>query len=96
MPARSIFVATGAKPNIAYFFEHRGTFELDGGHYKAHEVAGEAVAANKYCKTRDFGPFTSYNKDGKRVSYIGDTHPTFAGSVVKAVASGYTQLPSPQ
>ncbi|MCK7468140.1 MAG: hypothetical protein MZU91_08480 [Desulfosudis oleivorans] len=39
MPARAIFVATGAKPNIAYFFEHRGTFELDGSHYKAHEVA---------------------------------------------------------
>jgi NADPH-dependent glutamate synthase beta subunit-like oxidoreductase/NAD(P)H-flavin reductase len=93
LPARAIFVATGAKPNIAYYFEHRGSFELDGGHYKAHEVAGEPVAANKYCKTRDFGPFTSYSKDGRRVSYIGDTHPTFNGSVVKAVASGYRSYP---
>jgi len=93
LPARAIFVATGAKPNIAYYYEHRGTFELDGGHYKAHEVGGETVAVNKHCKTPDFGPFTSYNKNGKRVSYIGDTHPTFNGSVVKAVASGYRTYP---
>jgi NADPH-dependent glutamate synthase beta subunit-like oxidoreductase/NAD(P)H-flavin reductase len=93
LPARAIFVATGAKPNIAYYFEHRGTFDLDGGHYKTHEVEGQAVAASKYCKTPDFGPFTSYHKDGKRVSYIGDTHPTFNGSVVKAVASGYRTWP---
>jgi len=93
LPARAIFVATGAKPNIAYYFEHRGTFELDGGHYKPHEVEGQAVTTSKYCKTPDFGPFTSYHKDGKRVSYIGDTHPTFNGSVVKAVASGYRSYP---
>jgi NADPH-dependent glutamate synthase beta subunit-like oxidoreductase/NAD(P)H-flavin reductase len=93
LPARAIFVATGAKPNIAYYYEHRGTFELDGGHYKAHEVAGQAVAAGKYCKAPDFGPFTSYHKDGRRVSFIGDTHPTFNGSVVKAVASGYRTYP---
>jgi len=92
LPARAIFVATGAKPNIAYYYEHRGTFELDGGHYKAHELAGP-VPVSKYCKTPDFGPFTSYQKEGKRVSYIGDTHPTFNGSVVKAVASGYRTWP---
>jgi len=92
LPARAIFVATGAKPNIAYYYEHRGTFELDGGHYKAHELAGP-VPVSKYCKTPDFGPFTSYLKEGKRVSYIGDTHPTFNGSVVKAVASGYRTWP---
>ncbi|NEU36661.1 hypothetical protein GN156_39165, partial [bacterium LRH843] len=27
LKARAIFVATGAKPNIAYEFEHRGTFQ---------------------------------------------------------------------
>ena len=29
LPARSIFVATGARPNIAYEFEHRGTFQRE-------------------------------------------------------------------
>ncbi len=96
LPARAIFVATGAKPNIAYFFEHRGSLELDGGHYKTHEVHDESlapVAAIKYCKTPDFGAFTSYNDNGKHVSFIGDTHPTFNGSVVKAVASGLRTYP---
>jgi len=93
LPARAIFVATGARPNIAYHFEHRGSFEVERGHYRPHEVDGSAVAVNKNCKTVDFGPFTSYQKEGRRVSYIGDTHPTFAGSVVKAVASGYRTYP---
>ncbi len=96
LPARAIFVATGAKPNIAYYFEHRGSFELDAGHYRAHEERDGKlvpVAAIKYCKTPDFGPFASYDKDGKRVSFIGDTHPSFNGSVVKAVASGYRTYP---
>jgi NADPH-dependent glutamate synthase beta subunit-like oxidoreductase/NAD(P)H-flavin reductase len=93
LPARAIFVATGARPNIAYHFEHRGSFEVEGGHYKPHEVDGGAVPVHKSCKTRDFGPFTSYAKEGHRVSYIGDTHPTFNGSVVKAVASGYRTYP---
>jgi len=93
LPARAIFVATGARPNIAYHFEHRGSFEVESGHYKPHEVDGTTVAVNKHCKTVDFGPFTSYQKEGRRVSYIGDTHPTFAGSVVKAVASGYRTYP---
>ncbi len=96
VPARAIFVATGAKPNIAYFFEHRGSLELDGNHYKSHESQDEAltpVAAIKYCKTPDFGPFTSYNNNGKYVSFIGDTHPSFNGSVVKAVASGLRTYP---
>ncbi len=96
LPARAIFVATGAKPNIAYYFEHRGSFELEGGHYKTHE-AGDVglvpVAANRDCKAPAFGPFTSYNKNGNHVSFIGDTHPTFNGSVVKAVASGLRTYP---
>ena len=92
VPARAIFVATGAKPNIAYHFEHRGSFEVESGHYKPHELSGP-VPVSKYCKTKDFGPFTSYQKEGHRVSYIGDTHPTFNGSVVKAVASGYRIYP---
>jgi NAD(P)H-flavin reductase len=35
------------------------------------------------------GFFTSYNKDGRLVSFFGDAHPTFAGNVVKAMASAY-------
>jgi len=94
--SRGIFVATGARPNIAYFFEHRGSFELNGSSYKTHEmVQGKLVAAepSQSCKDADFGAFTSYDHDNKHVTFIGDTHPTFHGSVVKAVASGYRTYP---
>ena len=30
LAAKAIFVATGAKPNVAYEFEHRGSFERQG------------------------------------------------------------------
>ena len=33
------------------------------------------------------GFFTSYNNDGRLVSYYGDNHPRYAGNVVKAMAS---------
>lgn len=39
--------------------------------------------------------FTSYQKDGKHISFYGDNHPYYAGSVVKAMSSaknGYTKV----
>ncbi len=37
--------------------------------------------------------FTSYEKDGKRISFYGDNHPHYAGSVVKAMASAKNGYP---
>ncbi len=96
IPARSILVATGARPNVAYEFEHRGHFAKERGHYQTfHEVDGQlsAVPVAAHCKIDDFGPFTSYNMDDRRVSFLGDTHPVFHGSVVKAIASGLRTYP---
>ena len=91
LPARAIFVATGARPNIAYDYEHRGTFKREGMEYRTYaDVAGELiyVPPDGDCKTKNFGPFTSYQHDEHRVTFLGDTHPVFHGSVVKAMASG--------
>lgn len=96
IPARSIFVATGTQPNIAYEFEHRGTFTRLGYQYQHYEdVHGELVIAHgiNHCKETDFGPFTSYQKTHHRVSLVGDTHPVFHGNVVKAIASGMRTYP---
>ncbi len=90
IPAKAILVATGAKPNIAYEFEHRGTLQREGMDYKAYEdYEGnlEVVHPEGHVKTKHFGPFTSYDHDGYRVSFLGDTHPVFHGSVVKAISS---------
>ncbi|MHB1946772.1 MAG: FAD-dependent oxidoreductase [Gammaproteobacteria bacterium] len=96
IPARSIFVATGTSPNIAYEFEHRGTFTRIGLQYQHYEDnAGELTIPHgvEHCKDENFGPFTSYHRHDRRVSLIGDTHPVFHGNVVKAIASGLRTYP---
>ncbi len=96
LPARSILVATGTQPNTAYEFEHRGTFNRLNLQYQHYEdVDGELSVAHgvEHCKDPLFGPFTSYHKDDRRVSLVGDTHPVFHGNVVKAIASGTRTYP---
>ncbi|MBA3661195.1 MAG: FAD-dependent oxidoreductase [Gammaproteobacteria bacterium] len=97
LPARSILVATGTQPNIAYEFEHRGTFNRMNLQYQHYEEDEEGTLASapgvQHCKDPFFGAFTSYQKKDKRVSLIGDTHPVFHGSVVKAIASGMRTYP---
>jgi NAD(P)H-flavin reductase len=53
----------------------------------------QAVPIAEHCKQTDFGPFTSYQVNDRRVSFLGDTHPVFHGSVVKAIASGLRTYP---
>lgn len=96
IPARSIFVATGTQPNIAYEFEHKGTFTRKGLQYQHYENKHNELTIPHgitHCKEKDFGPFTSYHKNDYRVSLIGDTHPVFHGNVVKAIASGMRTYP---
>jgi NADPH-dependent glutamate synthase beta subunit-like oxidoreductase/NAD(P)H-flavin reductase len=96
LPARSILVATGARPNVAYEFEHKGHFVKESGHYQTyerHNGANEPVRVPAHNKVPEFGPFTSYRHDDKRVSFLGDTHPVFHGSVVGAIASGMRTYP---
>lgn len=90
LPAKSILVATGASPNIAYEYEHRGTFARESGFYQAWDVQkGCAQPASQACEDpKNCSVFTSYESEvGQRVSFIGDLHPAYAGSVVKALAS---------
>lgn len=96
LPARSIFVATGANPNIAYEYEHRGTFLRDGFNYERFEfVDNKLIPVHELgnCKIKNFGPFTSYERGDHRVSFLGDTHPIFHGSVVKAIACAKRTFP---
>lgn len=98
LPARAIFVATGAMPNVAYGFEHAGTFERKGFQYLTYKADEKGnliqVTDQRHCKQEAIAPLTSYQKDNHRVSILGDTHPVFHGSVVKAVASAKRSYPS--
>lgn len=96
LPARAIFVATGAKPNVAYAFEHSKDIERQKFEYPRYrEQQGELIAVPErgHIKMDEFGAFTSYTHDGRFVSFIGDTHPIFHGSVVKAIASAKRTYP---
>ncbi|HYW75975.1 MAG TPA: FAD-dependent oxidoreductase [Gammaproteobacteria bacterium] len=96
LAARSIFVAAGTVPNTIYEREYPGTFTLDGNHFQphvAHNGEMQPVQVAEHAKSREFGPFTSYDNEGRRVTFIGDTHPVFHGSVVKAVASAKRSYP---
>ncbi len=98
LPARSVFVAAGTVPNTIYEREYPGTFRLDGDHFQPyldHDTGPlQAVQVAEHCKAPETGPFTSYQDSaGHRVSFIGDTHPVYHGSVVKAVASAKRSYP---
>ncbi|MCA1829513.1 MAG: FAD-dependent oxidoreductase [Myxococcales bacterium] len=93
MPARTVCVAAGTSPNITVEKEAPGRFEVDPAHasFRCHRLQdGKLVAADVNDDlTGDVGFFTS---DGK-VSFFGDNHPVYAGSVVKAMASAKDGFP---
>ncbi len=96
LPSRSAFIAAGTVPNTIYEREYPGTFALDGHHFATHAASDSglcAVPVAAHAKAAECAPFTSYARDGYRVSFIGDTHPVFHGSVVKAIASARAAYP---
>ncbi len=91
LPARTVCVAAGTGPNVIYEKEYPGTFELDDRkqYFRPHVARVDAagrVTLERAARAVD-GFFTSYLKDGHTVSFYGDNHPHYAGSVVKAMAS---------
>ncbi len=94
-PVRTAIIAAGTVPNVMYEGEHPGTFALDPkqGSFLAHTFEGGKLEP----RPGDPGAFfTSYcSPDGRTVTFYGDNHPAYAGSVVKAMASaknGYRRV----
>jgi NAD(P)H-flavin reductase len=98
-PARTVCVAAGTSPNVIYEKEKPGTFKLDEWRqffqpYKLEKNGDGSFHAVETEKGEE-GFFTSYEHDGKFISYYGDNHPKYAGNVVKAMASakfGYKKV----
>jgi len=98
-PARTVCVAAGTSPNVIYEKEKPGTFRLDEWRqfFLPHKL--EKSADGKFHVVEagkgESGFFTSYEHDGKFITYYGDNHPKYAGNVVKAMASakyGYPKV----
>jgi NADPH-dependent glutamate synthase beta subunit-like oxidoreductase/NAD(P)H-flavin reductase len=100
LPARTVCVAAGTSPNVIYEKEYPGTFELDDRkqYFRAHSVKVDAGGGLRLERSEshskaDDAFFTSYLKDGHTVSFYGDNHPHYAGSVVRAMASAKDGYP---
>jgi NADPH-dependent glutamate synthase beta subunit-like oxidoreductase/NAD(P)H-flavin reductase len=95
-PARTVCVAAGTSPNVIYEKEKPGTFKLDEWKqfFEPFEVRKNGDGKFHAVESKN-GFFTSYEEDGKFISYYGDNHPRYAGNVVKAMASakhGYEKV----
>jgi len=97
---RSLYIAAGTSPNTIYQSEYPDTFAMDKHFFQRYEpewaddelklVPMHDETAPKLGKP---APLTSYQKDGKFISFYGDNHPVYAGNVVKAMASAKNGYP---
>jgi len=97
LPARSLFVAAGTQPNITYEHERPGTFQVEP-RTKSFRPFVAVRADDGQLQLRlphagEVGFFTSYLENGRTVSFYGDNHPAYAGSVVRAMASAKDGAP---
>ncbi len=98
-PAHTVCVAAGTSPNVIYEKEKPGTFKMDEWRqffqpFKV-ERNGDGELQAVESAPGETGFFTSYEHEGKFISYYGDNHPQYAGNVVKAMASakhGYERV----
>jgi NADPH-dependent glutamate synthase beta subunit-like oxidoreductase/NAD(P)H-flavin reductase len=87
LPARAIIVAAGTQPNTVLGREDPLNVVLDGRYFQAYTEDGKPVSPEKSCKPNDVRVLMSARPDGRAISFFGDLHPSFAGNVVKAMAS---------
>lgn len=77
LPIKTLLIAAGTKPNTILSQEF-SELKLNGDFFKSIEG-------------HDF--FIASTADGRYVSYLGDLHPQYSGSVVKALASAKAAAP---
>jgi NAD(P)H-flavin reductase len=93
LPARTVLVAAGTQPNTVLGREDPINVRLEGRHFQAFDEAGHAVSPERTCKPESAQVLTSNRLDGRAISFFGDLHPSFAGNVVKAMASATRGYP---
>jgi len=94
LPARTILVAAGTQPNTVIAREDPGHFHLDGKYFRLLDEEGHPVSLLKgVAKPSQPAVLTELRPDGRAVSFFGDLHPSWAGNVVKAMASAKQGYP---
>ena len=87
LPARSVLVAAGTRPNTVLAREEPESLAIEDRYFQALDESGAPATAERSAKPAAARVLTSLREDGRAVSFFGDLHPSFAGNVVKAMAS---------
>jgi NADPH-dependent glutamate synthase beta subunit-like oxidoreductase/NAD(P)H-flavin reductase len=93
MPARSILVAAGTQPNTVLGREEPQHVTIDGKYFQAFDEDGRKVTPERVTKPAAAHVLMSVRPDGRAISFFGDLHPSYAGNVVKAMASAKQGYP---
>ena len=93
LPARAILVAAGTVPNTVLAREAPDQLSLDGAYFRSLDEDGEVQPAPRLAKSGEVPMLAERRADGRAVSFFGDLHPSFAGNVVKAMASAKRGYP---
>jgi NAD(P)H-flavin reductase len=93
LAAKSILVAAGTQPNTVLARELPDLVQLDGKYFQAVDDAGVPVKPERVAKPQEARVLMQVRPDGKSMSFFGDLHPSFAGNVVKAMASAKQGYP---
>lgn len=93
LPARTILVAAGTKPNINLTYDEPDRFQLDGKTFQAIDPEGNPVSPERSCKPDSAHVLMSQIRPGAYLSFFGDMHPSYAGNVVKAMSSAKQGYP---
>src|SRR5579883_3273552 len=93
MPAKSILVAAGTQPNTVLGREDPHNILLDGKWFQAVDDQGNPVKPERVAKPAEPRVLMSLREDGRAISFFGDLHPSYAGNVVKAMASAKQGYP---
>ncbi|MEE9302259.1 MAG: hypothetical protein V3U84_00595, partial [Thiotrichaceae bacterium] len=97
---RNLYVAAGTSPNTIYQNEYPGVFEMDNKFFQRYEPERtdntSVLQPSHDAEAPKLGqpaPFTSYQQNGRHITFYGDNHPVYAGNVVKAMASAKDGYP---
>ncbi len=93
VPARSVLVAAGTQPNTVLAREQPDLPPLDGKYFQAIDHAGRRASPERSAKPDETNVLMSLGGEVGRMSFFGDLHPSFAGNVVKAIASAKRGYP---
>ncbi|WP_349967685.1 FAD-dependent oxidoreductase [Wolbachia endosymbiont of Armadillidium arcangelii] len=93
MKARSIFIAAGTEPNTVIATEDKKHFKLSNGYFTHLNLSGKEIDPIFSPKMQNKDRILVYKQGNKTISFFGDLHPSYSGSVVKAMASAKNGYP---